>query len=92
MDESFSEIDAQHAIHSLVGAIGDLQSAALRLDENTRTKLYVSTAALSALLAGASSGECRLQLPTAPIQIVSDDNGFRYCCTHPTPHCSPPMK
>ena len=33
-------------------------------------------------------GECRLDVPYAPMQPVNDSNGFRWCCTHNPTHCS----
>jgi hypothetical protein len=37
--------------------------------------------------AGATLGECRLELPYAPIQPIRDDSGLKWCCTHNPPHC-----
>lgn len=33
-------------------------------------------------------GECRMDVPFAPLKIIQDESGVRYCCTHDPQHCS----
>jgi hypothetical protein len=41
----------------------------------------------AALLAlEASSAECRLAMPYAPLRLVLDVNGLRWCCSHDPEH------
>jgi hypothetical protein len=36
-----------------------------------------------------ASGECRQDLPYAPVQpVIRADGSTAWCCTHPTEHCS----
>ena len=54
--------------------------------DELQTLVVMTTALMLAAMSGA--GECRKATPFSPLQPVLDDDGFRWCCTHPTPHCS----
>lgn len=48
----------------------------------------VATAAGLMLAAASGIGECRKALPYSTLQPVLDAHGLRWCCTHPSQHCS----
>ena len=40
-------------------------------------------------LVSVTLGECQVDVPYAPMRPVIDvDGNFKWCCTHPEPHCS----
>ncbi len=81
---------------------GRLEQARAELDESLRAddfdlverpvhnaRLAFTVSALAQAV-GTMLGECRRDLPYAPLQpIINVDGSFAWCCTHKTPHCAP---
>lgn len=76
-----------HAIEELVQLEERPTRGPLALRGGDELALLARGVRLALAAAASTLGECRLELPYAPMQPVLDDAGLRWCCTHPTPHC-----
>lgn len=58
--------------------------------EEASTEDVVARAAYLALTASAAAlGECRREIPYAPLYPLIDSDGeFKWCCTHSPSHCT----
>jgi hypothetical protein len=58
--------------------------------EDSSTDVVVARAAYLALTASAAAlGECRREMPYAPLYPLIDSDGeFKWCCTHSPRHCT----
>jgi hypothetical protein len=82
------EIDAtMRALESFEVAGTDIKSLATERGDALPVLAHGVRIALAA--AATALGECRLDVPYAPMQPINDNQGFRWCCTHSPPHCSP---
>jgi hypothetical protein len=81
-------------IEATIASLEDVEEAPYRvLESQPESFVLLARGVRLALTAAASAlGECRLQVPYAPMQPVNDNQGFRWCCTHSPPHCSAPQR
>jgi hypothetical protein len=74
-------------------ALGELHRLGEQLEQNQDALVRIGRARASiiAMVASAASGlgECRKDHPYASLRPIIDENGdFKWCCTHPSTHCS----
>jgi hypothetical protein len=85
-----------------IGDVRDFRAEATRLSneldgfvvrgealERTEMNALLNAVQLSLAASAASLGECRRQTPYSSLYpLIDSDGAFKWCCTHPEPHCS----
>ena len=83
-------LDTQAQLQTLARRLNGLLDYPV-IDSEWAGEMFQVTSALQTMVAVAAltMGECRQDTPYAPLKPVLDANGnFKWCCDHPTEHCS----
>jgi len=84
------DVDKLHA--EMAGAreaLDSMRSTEWQGLDDDRMQLLARGLELALVASSASLGECRVERPFRPLYPLIDSSGnFKWCCTHPEPHCS----